>query len=367
MRTAIPYQRLALLCAGPLLVACANLGGRFALPEQPPLAKSADDAYQLGRNYHLAHKYELALRAYRDALATDPRHVNARNGVATLYAERRAFEQAIPIWRDLTTGLSMALGPSSAYLFANLGYAYFLNGQYADAVTALEKACLLDPLSHSAWYHLGESLQKLGQDQRAQEMFRQAAALRANDMRADYTAVGGSAVPAVEAAVKETVRANDEWAATEIVTRADGLLELRRTPSSSALAPTAPPPEPVPLAPPAAPVPVLVEIRNGNGVTGMAKSLSQRIGLKVVRLTNERGYGVRQTRVEYLSGYREAAERLAARFEHAAVVEVDNCERSMLRLVLGRDIARADFALRPLPKPGSAALLADARGGAKGG
>ncbi|MGZ5199217.1 MAG: tetratricopeptide repeat protein [Telluria sp.] len=365
MRTAITLKRLSLLCAGPMLLACANLSDHFALPDQPAVARSADDAYQLGRNYHLAHKYDDALRAYREALAADPRHVNARNGMATLYAERRAFNQAIPIWRELTTGLTMTSGPSSAYLFSNLGYAYFLNGQYADAVTALEKACLLDPLSYSAWFHLGESLQKLGQTERAQEMFRQAAALQSHDVRADYSAVGGSEVPAVQKAVEAPARAAGEWAATEIVARADGLLELRR-PLPLQASPVLPPapPLPVPPQPDVALQAALLEIRNGNGVTGMAKSLSLRMGdpgLKVVRLTNEKGFGVRQTRVEYQRGNLPAAQRLAARFESAALVEVSNCTRSDLRLVIGRDIARADFALRPLPSSDSAPMLADAR------
>jgi hypothetical protein len=107
----------------------------------------------------------------------------------------------------------------------------------------------------------------------------------------------------------------------------------------------------------------LLEIRNGNGVTGMARSLSQRMGdasLKVVRLTNEKGFGVRQTRVEYQHGHEPAARRLAARFENAALVEVSNCTRSDMRLVIGRDIARPDFALRPLPSSPSAPMLADA-------
>jgi hypothetical protein len=133
--------------------------------------------------------------------------------------------------------------------------------------------------------------------------------------------------------------------------------------------PLMPAPAPAPL-PPAATLPAaLLEIRNGNGVTGMAKSLSQRMGdplLKVTRLTNEKGFNVRQTRVEYQSGFRPAAERLAARFENAAVVEVSNCQRTNMRLVIGRDIARADFALRPLPAAEPAPLLADAGGVVKG-
>jgi hypothetical protein len=177
-------------------------------------------------------------------------------------------------------------------------------------------------------------------------------------------------VPAVEAAVKEPERAGQEFAATAIVKREDGLLELKRIeaplPVDQVLAAVVPLPQPVRAPEPQAPVAPLaqvamLEIRNGNGVTGMAKGLKLKMddpGLKVVRLTNEKGFNVRQTRVEYQAGFRGAAERLAQRFENASVVEVDNCKKSDMRLVIGRDIARPNFALRPIAPPTS--LLADA-------
>lgn len=106
----------------------------------------------------------------------------------------------------------------------------------------------------------------------------------------------------------------------------------------------------------------LLEIRNGNGVTGMAKSLSGQVGdaqLKVMRLTNEKGFGVRQTRIEYQFGFRAAAQRLAQRFDNAALVEVSNCKKTDMRLVIGHDVARPKFALRPLATPAaSSATLA---------
>jgi tetratricopeptide (TPR) repeat protein len=368
MRTATTFKRLTALCAGTLLWACADLSGTFTLPEQAALQR-ADDAYALGRNYHLGHKYDDAIRAYRDALHADPHHVNARNGLATLYAERRAFAQAIPIWRSLTDKVTLSSGTGSAYLFSNLGYAYFLNGDYGNAVVALEKACLLDPLNYRAWHHLGESLQKLGQEERAQAMLRQAQALQQHDIRSDYTAAGGTSVPAIETAVKTRQR-TDEWAATEILQGPNGMLELRRVPAGA----------PVQVQPVAAAAPLrekllelpelpvatqaaLLEIRNGNGVTGMAKALSRQMGdpdLKVVRLTNEKGFNVPQTRVEYQLGFRPAAERLAQRFENAALVEVTNCKKTDMRLVIGRDVARPRFALRPLSPSASAPALADA-------
>lgn len=345
-------KRLSALCAGTMLLACADLAGRFAIPGQEA-ARSADDAYVTGRNHHLARRYEDALRAYKAALALDPAHVNARNGLATVYAERRAFAQAIPIWRGLTDKVTMSSGPASAYLFSNLGYAYFLSGDYENAALALEKACLLDPLNHRAWQHLGETLDKLGQAQRAQDMFRQAAALQQHDLRADYAAAGGSAVPAIDAALKTETRPQGEWAATEITRRVDGLLELRRVAPAAAPAQVQTIPVPAPAAPAAAeasPPVALLEIRNGNGVNGMARSLKLKIddpAFKVVRLTNEKGFNVRQTRIEYQGPFRAAAERLAGRFDNASVVEVEHFKNADLRLVIGRDLARAVAALRP--------------------
>src|SRR5690606_2717584 len=100
---------------------------------------------------HLAGRHDEAIAAYRSVLATAPRHVRARNALAASYARQGDFAQAIPIWRALTEEQAAGRGPDGAYLFANLGYAYFLGGDYDKAVAALERACLLDPLDHRAW------------------------------------------------------------------------------------------------------------------------------------------------------------------------------------------------------------------------
>ncbi|MFZ3286635.1 MAG: LytR C-terminal domain-containing protein, partial [Telluria sp.] len=98
----------------------------------------------------------------------------------------------------------------------------------------------------------------------------------------------------------------------------------------------------------------LLEISNGNGVTGMAARLARKMGdpaLRVVRLSNQKRFNVRQTRVEYQSEFRAAAQRLAERFGTLAVVEVADCKLVNMRLVIGRDLVRTNFALRPLAKP----------------
>jgi tetratricopeptide (TPR) repeat protein len=227
MRTRILTHTLPLLCSGALLVACSSLPWRQEAAKMA--AASADDDYLRGRNLHLAHRYEEAIAAYQQALQTDGVHVNARNGLAIAYAEQRDFAKAIPIWRELTRGATLASGTSTAFLFGNLGHAYFLNGQYDDALIALEKACLLDPLNHRTWQHLGETLQQLGQDERAKQMLRQASALREHDFRADYAAAdGGAKLPAIEQAVKTRERPDQDWAFVEVVSKPNGMLELRR-------------------------------------------------------------------------------------------------------------------------------------------
>jgi Tfp pilus assembly protein PilF len=366
MRTKTLIQRLSLLFAGSMLLACADLFQAGAPSAQA--SGAADEAYLQGRNQYLARRYEDAMASYRKALAADPRHVNAQNGLATLYAERRDFGRAIAIWQGLAAKADLANGPGVAFLFHNLGYARFLAGDYEQAVVALERACVLDPLNQRAWQHLGETLQKLGQDERAAQMLRQAESLRGHDLRADYAAAGKSArVAAVDSAVRAPARPDRDFATTELSVAADGTLVLRRGPDpvqAGAPAPVAPAPAPLPQAPDE-PGLVLLEIRNGNGVSGMAKALSRRMGdpaLKVVRLTNDKGFRVQQTRIEYQVPFRAAAEGRASRIDGARVVEVDNCKPTDMRLVIGRDLAHGKFVLRPLPAKDAPKLAAAAPG-----
>lgn len=357
MSTSMMLKKMSVLCCGALLLACADVARH---PGRVPHA-DADLIYDGGRQHHLAGRYEEAIAAYRSALAAAPRHVHARNALAAAFARQGDFAQAIPIWRALTEELAPGAGPGGAYLFANLGYAYLLGGDYQKAVAALERACVLDPLDHRAWHNLGQSLRHLGQAERADLMLRQASTLREHNFQADHAAVGGTAVAAIEAAVAMPARPDPGWAATEVRTAADGTLELLRMPvqPAVAVAPRRREPDPLPPAAPAQPALVLLEIRNGNGVNGMARALSRQVqddGLQVTRLSNEKGFNVRRTRIEHGAAFREAAERLAARlagsYDKVQVVQVDNCKPSDMRLVLGRDLGRDQLTLRPAPERG---------------
>ena len=84
-----------------------------------------------------------------------------------------------------------------------------------------------------------------------------------------------------------------------------------------------------------------LEISNGDGRQGLARLLSRQLrdpGLKVVRLTNEKGFGVRQTRVEYHAAFRAAwAEALAEAYRN---LELMMLERAMNGTV--KTVTRAD-------------------------
>src|SRR5471032_2193686 len=188
-------KRLGSACAGALLMACS---GALVAPsaQKPPAGYApqlADGYAALARAQYDATRYADALRSYRRAAELD-----ARNGMAVAYAAQGDYKPAIALWRGMLA--DGAAGAEGAFLAANLGYAYLLDGDAAQAVTLLEQACVLDPLDALAWEHLGLALDKTGQHERAAAMLKQARTLRLHDARSDYALVSASGVARTEVA-----------------------------------------------------------------------------------------------------------------------------------------------------------------------
>ena len=240
-------------------------------------------------------------------------------------------------WHDLTAALPAEAGPDAAQRFADLGNASLRSGDVDAARVALERACLLDPLVADSWQSLGEALAALGQGARAQQMLRQAASLRQHDLRADFAATGSQTSVATLDQALDAPRPG--WAQAQIHVGVDGMMELRRIPAS------------VPVVQPRSLrlAVARLEIRNGNGVTGMARALARQIdapGLRVTRLSNQPGFAVRHTRIEYDAAHVDAARDLAQRVGSVHLQEVGRSAPANLRLVLGRDLAHHGTALR---------------------
>jgi hypothetical protein len=349
-------KTLTAACASALLVACAGVRqpSTTTAPLRPGV--SADEAYALARQQHLASRLPAAIDSYQAVLRTDPRHLNAANGLATLYAEQGDLPKAIGLWRELT--LDVADSAATAFIHSNLGYAYMLNGDYQLAIGELERACVLDPLNHRAWRHLGNALTKSGQDERAARMLSQADTLERHDLKRDYALLAVAPAPLVTDMDGALAAASAAATAPPPVPSPGPVLadlpatELRQT--GSAMFELLRPAPVVARPPPTLPVankpeevlseaPLRVEIRNGNGITGMARSLSNAIAddrTRIVRLSNQPGFRVQRTRVEYQPGFAAAATKLADQFGGAAV-QVAPGGNVDVRLVLGRDLARS--------------------------
>lgn len=236
----------------------------------------------------------------------------ARNGQAVLHAQRGDVRQAIAIWEALLAGGALR-EPRHAYLLRNLGHAYGLAGRDADAVTVLEKACLLDPGNALAWQQLAQVLARLGQHERAARMQEQAQGLQAREV----PRVQAEAIP-MPAPVAPPMDRID-------ITQSAGMAVLRRVAAASG---------------PQAPR-LRLEILNGNGKPGMAAALARSLaggGLQVVRTGNAASFRVARTRVEYRPAQRQAARRLARQLGANVEAVAADCPASELRLILGRDI-----------------------------
>lgn len=99
-----------------------------------------------------------------------------------------------------------------------------------------------------------------------------------------------------------------------------------------------------------------LEVRNGNGVEGMARMVGRRLAgpeVRVIRLTNQRPFDVATTVVEFAHGMQAEACALAVRYALGAPREsADLAPNTDVRLVLGRDIAApAQFAAREHAMP----------------
>ena len=328
-------SRLAAACACLGLAACTSQLAQIPVPPWP----DADAAYVAGRQHFERGDLPAAQAAYEEVLRHAPRHVNARNGLAVLHAQRGDHDAAIVQWQALIQEMGMAR-PQHAYLFSNLGHAYSLSGRDAQALIALEQACLLDPLNALAWRHLAQVLERLGQHERAAIMRRQAASLQEHDLRRDMALLRGAAPPQlVPATASAPVHDVPAMARVEI-TQSDGMAQLRRVrglPASSLLPLV--PLRPMPAA--GAPQPRL-EIVNGNGVPGMAAALARSLAggpVQVVRLANATSFQVARTRIEYRPAQEQAARQLARQLGAKVQTQAADCPASELRLVLGRDLS----------------------------
>jgi hypothetical protein len=211
-------------------------------------------------------------------------------------------------------------------------------------ITALERACLSDPMDAAKWEALAAALEADGQRERARTMYEQAATLRAHDVRRDYALLQ-------EKAAKLPASAPAPFASmprTEVRQLGAALVEVLRVAPAAAIKATAmPAPVPTPGKPvnptaatPVMPAPVRLEISNGNGINGAAARLARSLsveGLRTVRLTNVKNFDVPISRIEYQREQQVMAESLSERLGLPLKAQNEKSPRADMRIVLGHD------------------------------
>lgn len=337
---------------------------------------SAEAWYTLGRHLQRSGRMDEAAQAYRRALEVDADYAEARNGLAAISAGKGDIDQAIAILEALND-----TRPGQAHVLANLGYARSLKGQTTEARVLLEQAVALEPDNPSIRAKLDAVRVAMGEAEATggtQPEVEVPVTVALADGRAEEIIVPLSpgiyelrqqGVIAVPAPVLErvhsvaTAKAMPDMtagAAAPATTANSAVNTAARTTTTAttdllASGPSGPgnvaSSAPQVIVPASSGSDVLVqrtgervEIVNGNGVTGLARSLRALISgdWKVIRVLNYESYTVRATRIEYAKSHYAAARQLASDLGVDAQLRPKPADDVHLRVVLGHDYRSLD-------------------------
>ncbi|MDC8759258.1 LytR C-terminal domain-containing protein [Janthinobacterium fluminis] len=371
---------LAAIVGAGLLQGCATPPASQLLsrPAATATAHNAATYYRLGKHLQERGELQLALAAYTLSLEFEPGQLEARNAAAALHARQGQLEQAAALLRQVVADF-----PGAAHPYNNLGYVYYMQGNYAAATATLRQALALDGQNELARNNLAlaEAAGAAGAgvpDAAAPLIAAEAAPVAtppAAPAQAPEPAVAAPAQPLAQAAAPPQLAppapvAPPAPAAVAEVAAPPGRVELvQLKPNEYQLkfnaVPTLAAIVPLPVARPAAPSAAAVaatpeaqqraglEVANGNGVTGMAKRMRHvlaQMGIPVRRLRNERPYTQRNTTILYRPGFEREAAALQNALKGLVALQASKylAEGADLRLVLGKDakaqLARLDAA-----------------------
>jgi tetratricopeptide (TPR) repeat protein len=281
--------------------------------------ETASSYYRVGRYHQERGDLELALMAYTYSIARDGTQLEARSAAAAIHAQQGRLDQAKAMLLAVVADY-----PSVALPYNNLGYVYYLQGDYATAATMLRKALALE-----------------GGNDRARNNLHLAEEAMTRPAAPSGGSRGESILPkdALPAVAVSPPSPPVSASTMEVVELGPNMFELKRRTAPLAIATM--PPSAVALWP-ASGVASRVEIANGNGVAGMAKRMKKvlgRQGIPVSRLTNARPFRQVATTIEYRVGHAQHAEQLRNVLQgHAVLVAAPNLPKQAdVRLVLGKD------------------------------
>jgi Tfp pilus assembly protein PilF len=317
-----------------LLQSCSTLVPTQELAFQPVLRiqhsqEQAATYYQIGKYHQERGEFPRALAAYTQSIFLDSKQLDARSAIASIDSQQGRLLEAEAAFLGLMIDFPMVAQPVN-----NLGYVYYLEGKYADAVSIFQRALALDRSNKKTRNNL--------------DMARTALALlnAPATVKLATTSLALQGQPASSSLLAVPAGPLAGSGRMEVVQLAPAEYELKLRGGAMQSAPG------VAVALGVATETARacnVEIANGNGVTGMARQVRQALvkqGIAVSRLTNVRPYRQTETEIQYLAGYeREAAALKKALLSKSVLVAVSQLSgMADVRLVLGKDtVTRSAF------------------------
>jgi tetratricopeptide (TPR) repeat protein len=329
--------------------------------------QSAATFYQLGK-YHVERgNLDFARSAYEASITLDGQQLDARNALAALDATQGKLDSSKALLIQIVADF-----PEVAHPYNNLGYVYYLQSNFEAAERTLQKAIALDAGNERARNNLNAvnmALARLGNSDTAvlaQPMLPEQPMVQSSEPVTTTVETAATAVTEtrtqglaiISPPLEQVAERVEPQARMEVVQIVPNIFELRlRQDAPTVLADLKnAKPEPVSAVSdvltatvlPSVSAPVTptkasrIEVANGNGVTGMAKRISNvlgRQGISVSRLSNERPYKQLETKIQYRAGYEKAATNLKNALKgHAVTVLTPTLStNSDVRLVLGKD------------------------------
>jgi tetratricopeptide (TPR) repeat protein len=115
-------------------------------------------------------RYEEAVAAFRKTIELNPVHSHALNYLSYMFADRGInLEEAEALVRR-----ALEIKPEDGYYLDSLGWVYYKAKRYDEALKYLEKARRNVPGDAVITEHLGDAYMKLGNSQKAQELWNKA-------------------------------------------------------------------------------------------------------------------------------------------------------------------------------------------------
>lgn len=328
---------LALLAVA-LLPACGSVPAPLQAlfhPAQQVRHGGGDRAasyYRLGRYHQERGELDQAMTAYNYAIARDPRAPLPRMAAAVIHAQQGRLAQARAVLLAVCVDHPALVQPLN-----NLGYVYYLQGDYAAAADTFRAALVVEPGNERALGNL---------------RLAEGAGLRGSAPAAPPAAIAAAPAPEEQESGLRLVRtapnvyelqavapASRNTAAPHLAARPDAVAARREADTAARL-----------------------EIANGNGRAGLAKRFQDVLaaqGLQASRLTNAKPYGHPTTQIAFRAGFEVQADRLRKALGGQAVLrrDVRLAAGTDLRLLLGKD-ARLGAALAQGPAPAVPLLTA---------